>query len=107
MACGRPVVVAKTGSLPEIAGDAGILVDPLKPKEMAQALYSLWTDDLLRARYAEKSYARSKAFSWSKNAAETREVFEAIAQGNELASHNRSASPVRSRFDEANPEGSL
>jgi len=107
MACGRPVVVAKTGSLPEIAGDAGILVDPLKPKEMAEALYSLWTDDLLRERYAEKSYARSKAFRWSKNAAETRAVFEAIAQGNELTSRDRSASRVRARFDKANTEGSL
>jgi len=84
IACGCPVVVAKTGSLPEIAGDAGILVNPMKPAEMAEALYSLWTDDTLRATYAEKAYARSKTFSWSKNARETLAVLESVANGQEF-----------------------
>ena len=87
IACGRPVVVAKTGSLPEVAGEAGVLVDPRNPEEMAEALYSLWTDDSLRAKYAEKACARSKAFRWSKNAEETLEVFKAVAKGNELISN--------------------
>jgi glycosyltransferase involved in cell wall biosynthesis len=100
IACGRPVVVAKTGSLPEIAGEAGLLVDPRNPKEMAEALYSLWTDDALRASYEKKAYARSKNFSWSKNAKETLEVFEAIARGNELPLRDPAAALISSRFNE-------
>jgi glycosyltransferase involved in cell wall biosynthesis len=83
IACGLPVVLAKTGSLPEIAGDAGILVNPKDPAEMTEALYSLWTNEELRKRYAEKAIARAKAFSWSKNARETLAVFQSLANGSQ------------------------
>jgi glycosyltransferase involved in cell wall biosynthesis len=84
IACGCPVVVAKTGSLPEIAGDAGLFVDPMNTAEMAEALYALWTNETLRANYAKKAYARSKTFSWSKNARETLAVLESVANGHQF-----------------------
>lgn len=79
MACGCPAVIAKTGSLPEIAGDAGILVDPMNPIEIAGVLYALWTDERLRRSYAEKAYQRSKTFSWERSASETLSVLTSLA----------------------------
>jgi glycosyltransferase involved in cell wall biosynthesis len=83
LACGIPIVLAKTGSLSEIAGDAGIAVDPQDPVEMAEALYSLWTEEQSRSCYAEKAAARSKAFSWSENARQTIDVFKSLADGSQ------------------------
>ncbi len=82
MACGCPMVVARTGALPETAGEAGMCVDPMNPAEMADTLYALWTDDGLRRRLAEKGLARSRQFSWAKCARETLAVFETLAGGN-------------------------
>jgi glycosyltransferase involved in cell wall biosynthesis len=79
MACGCPAVVAKTGSLPEIAGDAAILVDPINPNEIAEALYTLWTDEKVRKFYAEKAYLRSKIFSWTGAARDTLAALESVA----------------------------
>jgi glycosyltransferase involved in cell wall biosynthesis len=99
ISCGRPVVIAETGSLPEIAGEAGLVVDPQNPHEMAEALYSLWTSEPLRQIYMEKASARAKTFSWSRSAMETLEVLEAVGQGIEFTS--RDPLPfVRSRLNE-------
>ena len=78
MACGCPLVVAKTGSLPEIAGDAGILVNPLNPEQMAEALHSMWSDEDLRSDKAQQALLRSKEFSWEKSAKATLAVLESL-----------------------------
>lgn len=78
MACGRPVVVSNTAALPEIAGDAGILVDPMNPEQMAAALLALWTDPALYAAKAEAAQRRAKEFSWTKCAHETLAVLESL-----------------------------
>jgi glycosyltransferase involved in cell wall biosynthesis len=74
MACGCPPVIANTGALPEIAGEAGIAVDPFDPPAMADALERLWTNAALRAEYSRKALERAKVFTWERCAKETLEV---------------------------------
>jgi glycosyltransferase involved in cell wall biosynthesis len=80
LACGTPMVVSKTGALPEIAGEAGILVDPFNPLEMADALYRLWADCNLRQDKRGKALLRSREFSWEKCARETLAVLERVGR---------------------------
>ncbi len=80
MACGCPVVVSKTGALPEVAGEAGILVDPMSPSEMAEALYRVWTDEGFRKEKAQQALLRSKEFSWQKCAKETLALLESLRE---------------------------
>lgn len=75
MACACPPIVSKTGALPEIAGDAGLLVDPFNPDEIGEALYNVWTDDSLRTQMAERALKRAEIFTWEKCAGETIEAF--------------------------------
>ena len=84
MACGTPVVVSKTGALPEIAGEAGVLVDPFDPDEMADALDEMWTDDKLRERKATEALQRSNEFTWEKCARKTLEILESAGDGRSL-----------------------
>jgi len=80
MCCGLPVVIAKTGALPELAGDAGVLVDPSDVDDMASALERMWTDAPLRQTMSERALARAKQFSWAKCASQTLEVLESLVQ---------------------------
>ena len=80
MACGAPVLASNASCLPEIAGDAALLVDPQDVEAMAAGIWSLLADAPLRARLAEKGRARAAAFSWQRTARETLEVYrEALA----------------------------
>ncbi|NQU39089.1 MAG: glycosyltransferase family 4 protein [Lentisphaerae bacterium] len=81
MACGCPPVISKTGALPEIAADAGVLVDPFDPDDMATALERIWTDDAFRAEHARRSLERAKAFTWRGCAEKTLKVFEGVMSG--------------------------
>lgn len=64
MACGTPVLVARSSSLPEVVGPAGLLVDPLEPREIAAGLQRLLGDDNLRRRLAAAGRARAARFTW-------------------------------------------
>ncbi len=76
MASGVPVVAANTSSLPEVVGEAGLLVDPLRVDELAAALVRLLTDDELRRECARRGLARARAFSWERAATETLAVLQ-------------------------------
>lgn len=78
MACACPPVISTTGALPEIAGDAGLLVDPFNPEDIADKLHQIWTDDALRKEQAEKSLHRAKEFTWERCASETLEVIHSF-----------------------------
>lgn len=78
MACGCPVVVSKTGALPEIAGDAGLTVDPFNPEEMADALEKIWKNEELRENLAERGLARAPLFTWQRCAQETLKVLHSV-----------------------------
>ncbi len=64
MACGVPVVTSNTSSMPEIAGDAAVLVDPSKPKEIAAAVEKILANEEYRNALCEKGLEHAKMFSW-------------------------------------------
>jgi glycosyltransferase involved in cell wall biosynthesis len=78
MACGTPVVASDKTSIPEVAGDAALMVDATRPEELANALKSVLTDDELRESLIHKGFENVKRFDWNKAAAETLEVYEEL-----------------------------
>jgi glycosyltransferase involved in cell wall biosynthesis len=76
MACGTPVVCSNAASLPEVAGDAALLVDPLDVEELAAALERVLSDEELRAGLIERGFEQAKRFSWERCARETLDVLE-------------------------------
>jgi len=80
MACGCPPVVSTTGALPEIAGEAGLLVDPFDPDDIAEKLLNMWTDPHLREEKRRLSLDRAKEFTWKRCAEETLDVFNLVAK---------------------------
>ena len=83
MACGCPVVSSPVGGIPEVAGDAAILVDPNDPEAIAEAVYRVLTDEQLRQELSRRSLEQSKHFTWEKCARETLALFESVSDGNE------------------------
>lgn len=78
MACGIPVITSNVTSLPEIVGDAGILLFPDDVDGLAAALISVLTDSGLREAMCRKSLERARFFSWEKTAQETLAVYEEL-----------------------------
>ena len=70
MKCGTPVITSNTSSLPEVVGDAGIMVNPKNKKQLIDAMYKLYTDEVLRKELSKKGLKRAKKFSW-KNTVDT------------------------------------
>ncbi|HSV44948.1 MAG TPA: glycosyltransferase family 1 protein [Ramlibacter sp.] len=77
-AAGTPVIASKTTSLPEVAGDAALLVDPLDVAAMAGAMERLAGDEALRGDLARRGLARSADYSWDRTAAATFEVYQQV-----------------------------
>jgi glycosyltransferase involved in cell wall biosynthesis len=76
MACGTPVVTSHISSLPEITGDAAILINPYDPGEIAEALFEGLTNPVLRKELVQKGLERVQQFSWKKTAWETLQVYQ-------------------------------
>jgi len=76
MAAGTPVVTSNISSVPEVAGNAGLLVDPENVEEIAEGIYRIIQDPLLREIMIRKGFDRVKNFSWQKCAAQTLEVYK-------------------------------
>jgi len=70
MACGCPVITANVSSLPEIAGNAALLVDPNDVDKISQAMERLLHDDALYDELKAKGIARAEGFSWEQAAEE-------------------------------------
>lgn len=79
MACGTPVITSNRGALPEVVGDAGIMVDHYDVDGLAKAMLKVLSDDGLRQDMSGKGLERAKMFSWEKCAKETLEVYEEVA----------------------------
>jgi glycosyltransferase involved in cell wall biosynthesis len=80
MSCGCPVLTSNVSSLPEIAGRAGLLVDPLDVREIAKGLGEMVTNNDLRKDLISKGFVQVKKFSWEKAARETLKVYEQVFQ---------------------------
>jgi glycosyltransferase involved in cell wall biosynthesis len=78
MTYGLPVVCSNVSSLPEVVGDAALMVNPFRAEEIAAALQLILTDNNLRERLAAKGYARVKLFFWDKAAAEYLQLFKKV-----------------------------
>ncbi len=78
MSCGTPVLASTTSSLPEVVGEAGILVDPLSIDAIAAATRRLCTDSGLREELGRRGRARARHFTWAAAARKTLSVMEAL-----------------------------
>ncbi len=76
MASGCPVVTSDRSSLPEVAGDAAVLVDPESTEAIAEAIGRVWEDDTLARDLAMRGLARARQFSWERTARLTADVYE-------------------------------
>ncbi len=76
MACGTPVITSNVSSLPEVVGDAALLVDPYNVQEIANAIQRLLTDERLKEELIIKGFERVKKFSWEKAARETLNIYK-------------------------------
>jgi glycosyltransferase involved in cell wall biosynthesis len=78
MACGVPVITSNTSSMPEVAGDAAILVDPFKPGEITAAIHFLTQESDLRNSLLKKGISRASEFSWLKMAEDVKDIYEEV-----------------------------
>ena len=78
MRCGVPVITSNISSMPEVAGDGAILVNPEDEEEIGNAIIRLIEDRELREELKKKGLERSKMFSWEKTAIETLKVYKEL-----------------------------
>lgn len=78
MTCGTPVITSNNSSLPEVVGDAAIMIDPLNVNELAGAIETLLNDDDTRKELEKKGLKRAELFDWKKTAQETLKVYEKV-----------------------------
>jgi glycosyltransferase involved in cell wall biosynthesis len=78
MACGTPVIASNRTSLPEVAGDAGLLFDPEDIDALEQVLYNVLNNKELRKKMTEKGFDQSGKFSWQETARKTLDVYRKV-----------------------------
>jgi len=78
MACGTPVVCSHAASLPEVVGDAAIMVDPLDVDALAEAILQVLEDEALQQRLKEAGLRRAAGFTWKQMAQETLAVYQEV-----------------------------
>jgi glycosyltransferase involved in cell wall biosynthesis len=79
MASGTPVVTSNVSSLPEVAGDAAVLVDPYDPQAIADGIYRVLTDEKLRRTLIHKGIARAGQFSWEQSVRRVRQIYGEVS----------------------------
>ena len=78
MSLGAPVITTRVSSIPEVVGDAAILIDPYKENDLTDALKKVVEDEGLRKKLSQKGELRAKKFTWEKTARETLEVYKEV-----------------------------
>ena len=79
MASGTPVVTSNVSSLPEVAGDAAVLVDPYDAVDIKDGIKRVLTDPALAAEMRRKGLLRAREFSWERSVARTLEIYRETA----------------------------
>jgi glycosyltransferase involved in cell wall biosynthesis len=85
MASGTPVVTSNLSSLPEVAGDAAVLVDPYQPEAIADGIERVLCDERLRRELRARGLARARQFSWEASVWRVREIYGEVASGAPVA----------------------
>jgi glycosyltransferase involved in cell wall biosynthesis len=80
MACGCPVICSHAASLPEVAGNAALFIDPAEPDDLACKIDQVLQDTGLRSVLTEKGLQRAQGFSWQKTALQTLAVFSRVSE---------------------------
>ena len=80
MAAGAPVITSNVSSLPEVVGDAALLIDPMDPGAIAEAIARVLSDPALRADLVRRGLARARTFSWERSAARVHEVYREVGR---------------------------
>lgn len=78
MACGTPVITSCSSSLPEIVGDAAVLINPYQTRDLACAIKRVLSDDDMMGSMVKNGLKRSKMFNWRKTAYETLKVYKEV-----------------------------
>jgi glycosyltransferase involved in cell wall biosynthesis len=78
MACGTPVIVANTSSLPEVVGEGGLCVDPQDVTSLSQAMRAIALDSALREQLSQAALARAGTFSWQQTAQATLDAYRRV-----------------------------
>lgn len=78
LATGTPAIVSNVSSIPELAGEAAYLVNPLNTPEIAEAMIKMASDESLRKEYRERGKKQIEKFNWEKCARETLEVYKSL-----------------------------
>jgi alpha-1,3-rhamnosyl/mannosyltransferase len=81
MACSLPVICSNVSSLPEVAGEAALLVDPLDVQSLAAAMHTVMTDEALKEGMRGKGLVQAGKFSWERTAQETIKVYRRVSAG--------------------------
>jgi len=87
MACGTPVAVSGTSSLPEIVADAGVYFNPRDDKDIADKLLQLLRSEDRRTELSKRGLERARAFGWEKTIAALVRTYERLADGENRRSH--------------------
>jgi glycosyltransferase involved in cell wall biosynthesis len=86
MACGTPVITSNVSALPEIAGNAAVLVDPLNTSQLTEAIISLAGNEQLRSNKIMDGLQNVKRFSWARSAEKVLRLYEAVFENSKNAS---------------------
>lgn len=78
MACGTPVIVSNTASLPEVVGDAGILVDPFSVESIRDGMELLLKNESIRTELSFKGMERAKLYTWDRSVRILQRVFDEL-----------------------------
>lgn len=82
MACGVPVVTSNISSLPEVTGDAAVLINPYSVDELADGIWWILSDEELMNQCIKKGIERAKSFTWERCAMETLKAFNEVCDAN-------------------------
>jgi glycosyltransferase involved in cell wall biosynthesis len=85
MACGTPTITSNVSSIPEVAGDAAILVDPTDVVAITEAVLRINRDRAFRQDLIDRGLARVKEFSWKKTAEQTAQLYEQVVKSKSKA----------------------
>jgi glycosyltransferase involved in cell wall biosynthesis len=78
MACGTPVITSNISSMPEVAGEAALLIDPHSPSDLASAMRRVLAEPAVSSSLSERGKLRAQSFTWDETARKTRQVYEQL-----------------------------